>query len=416
MAITGSSAKSTTASLLSYILESTKKVRAQLIQNGVAYTIKTLGALENDEAYVVLEIGTAGPGQIAEAAKFVRPDVAIVTLVALEHYSVFRNLANVAKEKSSLVKALSPEGLAILNKDDPNVLAMAQSTSARVVTFGRQGADYEQTDIDARVPGALALTLKYSGKQLRLKTRLTGAHNCLAVSAAAACALELGCPEAAVINGVASFDPVFGRLSVHKIDNGPTFLLDTLKAPYHSLSLALETLRSSTATRKRFVLGNISDYQGNPFPKYRDTYRAAAAIVDQVIMVGPNSHRSRATKDDIESERLVTFSDVKDVAQYIKATAVEGELILVKSSANLHLERIFLDFETGVQCWPNDCGVEVRCTDCGLFKYPFYKHNGKPRRANKSWARTLLVTALAQRANRDPACPKPSNRSGPNEN
>ena len=128
MAITGSSAKSTTASLLSYILESTKKVRAQLIQNGVAYTIKTLGALENDEAYVVLEIGTAGPGQIAEAAKFVRPDVAIVTLVALEHYSVFRNLANVAKEKSSLVKALSPEGLAILNKDDPNAVSYTHLT------------------------------------------------------------------------------------------------------------------------------------------------------------------------------------------------------------------------------------------------------------------------------------------------
>jgi UDP-N-acetylmuramoyl-tripeptide--D-alanyl-D-alanine ligase len=390
--------------LLSHILESTKKVRAQSIKNGVANTVKTLGALENDEACVVLEIGTAGPGQIAEAAKFVRPDVAIVTLVALEHYSVFRNLANVAKEKSSLVKALPPDGLAILNKDDPNVLAMAQSTSARVVTFGKQGADYEQADIDARVPGALALTLKYSGKQLRLKTRLTGAHNCLAVSAAAACALELGIPEAAVINGVASFDPVFGRLTVHKINYGPTFLLDTLKAPYHSLSLALDTLRSSTATRKRLVLGNISDYQGNPFPKYRDTYRAAAAIVDQVIIVGPNSHRSGATKDDIESKRLVTFVNVEDASRYIKATAVEDELILVKGSGNLHLERIFLDFETGVQCWPNDCGIKVPCTDCGLFRHPFYEHSGKvPRRANKPWARTLLVTALLRRANRDTA-------------
>ena len=401
VAITGSSAKSTTASLLSHILESTQKVRAQLIQNGVSNSIKTLAALKNDEAYVVLEIGTGGPGQITEAARFVRPDVAIVTLVALEHYSVFRNLANVAKEKSSLVKALSPDGLAILNKDDPNVLAMAQSTSARVITFGNQGADYEQADIDARVPGALAFTLKYLGRQLRLKTRLTGAHSCLAVSAAAACALELGIPEAAVINRVASFDPVLGRLSIHKIKNGPTFLLDTLKAPYHSLSLALEVLSSSTAARKRFILGNISDYSGNPFPKYRDTYRAAAAIVDQVIMVGPNSHRSRATKDDIESKRLITFSKVEDASQYINATAVEGELILVKSSANLHLERIFLDFETGVQCWPNDCGVEVRCTDCGLFGYPFYTHNGKrPRRVNKSWAPTLLRT-LPQRAHCD---------------
>ena len=121
IAITGSSAKTTTSSLLAHILHSTAAVKDQLEKNGVGATVETLTTLENTDAYVVLEIGTDAPGSIAEAAKFVRPNIAIVTLVALEHYAAFRSLANVVKEKTSLVQALSPSGLAILNKDDPNV-------------------------------------------------------------------------------------------------------------------------------------------------------------------------------------------------------------------------------------------------------------------------------------------------------
>lgn len=384
IAVTGSSAKTTTASLLAHILDSSASVRGQLQKNGVAATVETLTTLDNDDGYVVLEIGTDAPGKIAEAAKFVRPDIAIVTLVALEHYSAFRNLANVAKEKSSLVQTLSASGLAILNKDDPNVIAMAQLTSARVVTFGTQGADYEQTEVDATVPGALAFTLRHCGRRLRLKTRLTGVHQCLAVSAAAACALELGIDEATVTERIASFEPVVGRLSLHRIENGPTFLLDTVKAPYHSLSLALEVLQRSAAVRKRFVLGNISDYPGNPLRKYRDTYRAALAIADQVIMVGPHSHRSRATKAEIDDGKLVVFANVEDASKYIRGTAIDNELILVKSSANLHLERLLIDFESVVQCWPNECGIEGRCWRCGLFARPFHEHNGKAKKTRAS--------------------------------
>ena len=99
---------------------------------------------------------------------------------------------------------------------------------------------------------------------------------------------------------VASFAPISTRLGVREITDGPTFLLDTSKAPYHSILLPLEVLRTVTAPRKRFVLGQMSDYRGSSTPKYREVYNAARDVADEVIFVGPTAHKARASQEDIE--------------------------------------------------------------------------------------------------------------------
>jgi len=374
IAVTGSSAKTTTVALLSHILSAKAKVKTQLRTNHDVFTWKTLADVTPEHDYVILELGTHGPGDIPKMAKVVRPDIAIVTLVNLEHFSAFRSKDAVAKEKGSLVEAVQPSGLAILNKDDPRVLAMSDSSKARVVTFGKSEADYSQDKLISTELGRLIFTLNHRDRQIRLETRLSGAHNCLAVSAAAACALELGVSEATVMERVASFEPVFGRMSIHATDQGPTFILDCVKAPYETIPLALEVLRDCVATRKRFVLGNISDYAGKGTPKYRNTYRAALDVADQVMFVGENAHKSKASNDEIEAGRFVAFYTLEQLSHYIKSTAIAGEIILIKGSGNLHLERVVLDWEMEIKCWENNCGVEWDCLRCGLYAEPFTEH------------------------------------------
>jgi UDP-N-acetylmuramoyl-tripeptide--D-alanyl-D-alanine ligase len=376
IAVTGSSAKTTSVALLSHILSVTAKTKTQVESNSFGPTWDTLADLQ-DAKYVVMELGTNTPGDVPKMAAVVRPNIAIITMVGLEHYSAFRSKEAVAKEKASLVAALPVDGLAILNRDDPNVLAMAQQTKARVVTFGMPGADYSYHDVSLAGPAILAFTLTFRDRRIRLQTQLTGAHNTLAVSAAVACALEMGVPETTIVERVASFKPVFTRLSVHPMKNGPTFILDTKKAPYESLPLCLQVLASCEAPRKRFVLGQISDFRGNPAAKYRDTYRDALKIADAVVFVGENAKRSKATEAEIEQGRFAGFADVGEASRYIKATAVPGEIILVKGSKNLHLERLMLDWQADVQCWPNACGVAGHCLDCGLYSIPFADHGGK---------------------------------------
>ena len=114
-------------------------------------------------------------------------------------------------------------------------------------------------------------------------------------------------------------------------------------------------------------------------------YSAAREIADQVIYTGDNAHRSRASQGDHESGRFVELRTAKEVSDHIKQTAVPDELILVKSSSNLHLERIALAWTHDVKCWISACGKSESCQVCGLYEVPFEQHDAfvKNRRLDR---------------------------------
>jgi UDP-N-acetylmuramoyl-tripeptide--D-alanyl-D-alanine ligase len=382
IAVTGSSSKTTTVSLLAHILSAGAKVRTQVERNGFRNVVTTLRRLAKDDKFVVLELATSRPGQLEKAAKLVQPDMSIVTLVALEHFAAFRRIEAVAEEKAAIVRALPGSGLAILNADDANVRAMAKSTNACVALFGATASDCQVTNVTASARGTLALTIRRGDQSIDLDTQLLGTHNWLAVTAAVTCALHVGVPPETIAARVASFAPVPTRLSVHKISDGPTFILDS-KAPMHSILLPLETLRTITAPRKRFVLGNISDYPGSPVPKYRMAYQAARSVADEVIVVGTAARTVRPLAEDLQRGTFQAFESVEAASAYLKETAQAGEVILVKSARGLHLERLMLDWGQDVRCWANECGNKVTCFDCGLHQRPFPEHSGKSKRRKR---------------------------------
>jgi len=386
IAVTGSSGKTTTAAILSHILSGSDQTFCQFRANGLTEAVTTLRRLEPSDKYAVFECGTGKPGDILPMAQLIKPTIAIVTMVAIEHYSAFRTLAAIAAEKASLLEPLSAGGLAILNFDDPLVRAMAANTKARVVGFGQHNGDYRVSNPRLNPQGELALTITPpTGQTLELATRLLGKYSWLPVAAAAVCALEMGISPELIVARLETFQPMLGRMSVEQIPQGPRFILDTQKAPWFSLMLPLEVIREIEAPRKRIVLGQISDYAGNSRSKYRNACRAALEVADEVILVGPNSHKFSTTDEGSASPgRFKGFPTIKECAEYIRQSAVEDEVILLKSAKNLHLERIWLNFVDDVQCWPTECGVKNRrCFDC-LFRVPFAEHGAAknyPRKA-----------------------------------
>lgn len=377
VAVTGSSGKTSTVALLTHILEADAKVCAQVLNNKYKHSVNALLAIKPSDKYLVIEQGTSRPGDLDKPARLLKPDIAIVTLVAIEHYSAFRSIDAIAKEKATLVRNLPRSGIAVLNFDDPNVRAMSEFAPGRSVSFGTMGGDYVVGDIATSADGLLSFTLTGRGVSLALRTRLIGKYNWLAVSGAAVCALELGISTTVIESRIASFTPVRGRMSLHEVPGGTKFILDTAKAPNHSLTLPLEALDMITAPKKRFILGQISDYAGNATQKYRDAYAAAAKVADEVCFVGPWVHKARAPAHDVESGKFRAFSEIRELAAHLKETATAGEVIVVKSSQNLHLERLMLDRISEVRCWPNDCGAGFSCTLCGRYEKAFYEHTGR---------------------------------------
>lgn len=388
--VTGSSAKTTTSALLAHILKGHDSVAQRLDANTLMPLANTLRRLLH-ERYVVAELGLSKVGSIRTMAELLRPDVAIVTLIDLEHYSIFRTREAVAAEKGTLVSNVRPGGFALLNADDAHVMAMAARTAERIVTFGQApGADYRATDIHAAFPQRLRLTVEWKGGSLSLQTRYAAEHFWLPVTAAVAAALELGVPPQTIAERVAGSEPFPNRFSVVDAAGGPQFMVDTTKAPWHSVLLAFKALADATAPRKRLILGHMSDFPGSD-SKYRKAYVQGRAVADQVVFVGDHAHRSKASQQDRDEGRFVAFDTPREVARHVRETAIPGELILIKGSSNLHLERIALSWTKDVQCWVPECGLREGCEACGLYGTPYEIHRGRRNWRRRGRLRRLLT-------------------------
>ena len=403
--VTGSSAKTTTTSLLGHILEGHGNVYLQAKRNMVRHVTETAKEGKPSVDFVVSEIGVAQPGDMQPMADLLQPDVAIVTFIGLDHRSAFRTREAIAAEKGALVGAIRPGGFAVLNADDDLVMSMADRTEARIVTFGRdRDADYRVVSATSSYPGPLTVDIVWLGGRIGIESRLLGEHFWLSVAAAVAAALELGVPVDTIRERCASFQPVQNRCTPFTTADGPVFILDTAKAPWESLPLAIRIVEKAVAPRKRIVIGQISDYAGNPKSKYREAYGAARAVSDQVIFVGENAHRAKASQEDREAGRFIASRTAREVHEHIKNTAFEGEVILLKGSRNLHLERVALAWKHEVRCWVDRCGLLRDCGDCGLYETPFEEHEPilreraageRRRRWNKRLAR--LVPLMGSR-------------------
>ena len=399
LGVTGSSGKSTTTALIGAILRTQGKVKSQVMDNTINPLIHTVTRnLQAD--YVVAELGVGRKNQMAEMAGLLQPDIAIVTLVGLEHYSAFRSREAIAQEKGHLVAAVKPEGLAVLNSDDPLVLGMAALTTARTVTFGwAEAADCRILATTGAFPAGVTVRLGWRGQPFDIRTRFLGAHFAVPVAAAVAATIGQGVPLSVIIHTIEKFEPLHLRLSAHAVPAGPVFLADCAKAPLGTLQLAFDALHNATAPRKRIVLGTISDYSGSRRRIYKKAAQAALAVADELIVITGQFSDSWINPTDLSSGRCRSFADTGEAALYIAQTATPGEVILLKGSQNFHLERIYLNMLEQVRCWITDCKYMSGCFSCALYGHDPAQHKRllRQRRWRSKWLGQTVPPGLRTR-------------------
>lgn len=381
--VTGSSAKTTTTGILRHILTQDHKVTGNIEDNAISATARAIRQAPVGTRFAILEIAAGNEPSIRTVTRIARPDIAIITMIRLEHASAYRSMEAIAEEKGHLLEGLRPGGLAIMNADDEMVMSMAARTSARVITFGESmNADYRARNISVDLADGLRMRITGGGHDFEVTSQLFGRHLFLPVLAAVACALELGLDPDSVRDAVGSYRGLVDRCGVIRVDDGPVFLMETWKAPAHSMRLPMDTLEAVEATRKTIVIGQISDYRGNSKKPYREAVAQASTVADRVFTVGSSSRRITGSMAGPGTE-YAHFAGVQDLFQHLQLTAIAGEAIVLKSSRNLHLERVALAFKTDVQCWAEDCGQETNCLDCGLHGVAFHEQPSASRERKK---------------------------------
>ena len=155
----------------------------------------------DDVQWVVLEMGARGVGHIERLARVARPDVGIVTSVAMAHVEFFGDLDGVARAKGELVASLPATGIAVLNRDDPRVAAMASVSPCPVLGYGvDDDADVTAEDVmlDTDLRPRFRLVTPWGTGEARLA--LHGVQQVPNALAAAAAALWCGVPFDTVVH------------------------------------------------------------------------------------------------------------------------------------------------------------------------------------------------------------------------
>lgn len=259
--ITGSVGKTTTKDLLRACVASSFRVSAseRSFNNELGLPLTLLNA-PDDVEWVVLEMGARAAGHITRLTDVSRPDVGIVTSVAMAHVEFFGDLEGVARAKGELVRALPPSGVAVLNVDDPLVAGMASVSPCPVLSYAVESqADVRAGSIvlDEDLRPRFHLTTPWGTADVRLALHgIQQVPNALAASAAA---LWCGSPFEAVVDalGAATGSPL--RMEVRRIPNGPFLLVDCYNANPASTAAALRSMGALPGGRKVALLGLMAE-------------------------------------------------------------------------------------------------------------------------------------------------------------
>ena len=351
--ITGSSGKT-----------STKDLAAQLVER-LGLTIAPAGSYNNEfghpltvlradaaTRYLVLELSARGIGHIAYLCRVAPPRYGVVLNVGHAHAGEFGGLDQVARAKGELAEALPADGVAILNADDPRVLAMAERTGARVVTFSSApGSDAPVRAAGIRLDelGRPSFTLLTPEGSAPVTLRLHGAHNVPNALAAAALARELGMDLDGIADGLgAAVARSRWRMEVHRRADGVTVINDAYNANPESARAAIDALAhlSSQGGRAFAILGHMAELGGTSRASHEEIGEYAARIGDSglagLIAVGEEAAPLLDGARRVRSwtGEALAAPDGAAALDLIANRLKPSDVVLVKASRAAHLEGV----------------------------------------------------------------------------
>ncbi len=302
----------------------------------------------------VMEMGMNRPGELARLAEIAEPDISCITNIYAAHLEGLHSLAGVARAKEELFAGTAPDGILVVNLDDPLVRDCAGRYRQRKITFsvleaGQQyGPDLRASDVRIDTAGIIAFRLHVPGSTVDIRLAAAGAHNVSNALAAAAIAWAAGAGPDAIAAGLGDFRAAAKRMEMLESAEGYGILNDTYNANPASMSAALRTLEQMHAGVSVAVLGDMLELGESSESAHRDLGRLAARCrIDYLGLVGDYAGLVSEGAQDagLATERIKVFADKEQAAAWVEELAGEGSMgrgdwLLVKASRGLRMETI----------------------------------------------------------------------------
>jgi UDP-N-acetylmuramoyl-tripeptide--D-alanyl-D-alanine ligase len=309
---------------------------------------------------LVLEYGADRPGNIKSLLKIAKPTIGIVTAIGEMpvHMEFYGSPQEVAREKSRLIDGLPASGYAVLGADDDTVLRLKDRTRARVMTFGfSQGADVRVTRFENKVmderfrsergspmaAAGISFKIEYGGSIVPVRIDgVFGRAHALAAGAATAVGLIFGMNLVTISEALERYVPEHSRMQLVPGMKHTLVIDDAFNASPLSMRAALETLGDLKAMRKIAVLGDMLEL-GKQTPEAHEAVgREVVGSADVLVAVGSRAKfiADAAGKSGMKRSAIYAFDDADSAIAPLKEHIKEGDLILIKGSHAMQMEKI----------------------------------------------------------------------------
>jgi UDP-N-acetylmuramoyl-tripeptide--D-alanyl-D-alanine ligase len=300
---------------------------------------------------LVLETGVDRPGDMARLTSWLKPDIVVMTRLpdVPAHVEYFGTPEAVVAEKLELLKALKPEGIFIYNHDDEKLQAVARDTRQASFGFSRYVPAHFTAAKDTIIyhddrPAGTAVELRYLDQIVPIKQLgVVGVQNSYMFAAAAAVAHQFDISLEAVAAALSNYETPPGRMRLLPGIKGVTIIDDTYNSSPVALEAALLTLKEIRgAKRKIAVIGDMLELGQFSSREHERIGTFVPQCADLLLTVGIRSRKlAEGALENGMSEKVIwQYDDVARAGRELQALIQPGDVILVKASQGIRLERI----------------------------------------------------------------------------
>lgn len=342
--VTGSVGKSTTKEAIAQVLSQRYATLKSLanFNNEIGLPLNVLRMTKGHQ-YAVLEMGFYVPGEIAQLCEIARPQVGVLNNIGTVHAERAGSQEVIAQGKGELVEALppAPEGIAILNYDDPLIRPMKDRTRARVFYYGLDPAsDLWADQVEGMGLEGIRFRLHYRRETIHFRVPMIGRHSVHTALRAAAVGLVEKLTWEEIQNGLQESQAQL-RLVAVRTEIGALVLDDTYNASPDSTLAALNLL-GELKGRRIAVLGDMLELGQYEREGHERVGARAAEVANELVTLGLRAHiiAESARRAGMKRKYVHEYENLGDVVDWLKANLRSTDSVLVKGSHGLRMDRI----------------------------------------------------------------------------